>query len=382
MEGSLAEAAALRLAFGSKGGSTIHTDAFFDERRSGAERARSRNYRWVIGMWVVVALFGAVMVARSLQVDVPIRDPGGQMFWRRLGTSLALFAGLCVLDAGTRVGRTEFSVGRVARMLRRRWTMDRLALALTGLLAYHLIYLFYRNLKSWVVFNGFHDDKLLEFEKAAFGGHSPASLLHGLFGEHIGSYVIAGIYESFSYLVPVSFVAALVFARRIRDGYVFLAASLWAWILGTASYYMIPSLGPFASAPEDFEGLSRTFINDKQDVLLANRADLLQDPSAPDAFASIGAFASLHVGFTFVILLMLRYYGFRRAAHVMTVYLIATIIATIYLGYHFVVDDIAGLVLGYLAVLFGRLTIFPRGGRTLALSRARDRTSDEDGLTV
>ena len=359
----------------------MHNVAFFDERRAGEEPVGLRNYGWVIGVWAVVALFAAIMLARSLQVDVPVRDPGGQMFWRRLGTSLLLFALLCPIDAAVRVGRGQLSFGRVVSMLRRRWPMDRLLLALGGLLAYHLIYLFYRNLKSWVVFNGYHDARLVEFENGLFGGHSPASLLHGLFGEHVASYVIAGIYESFSYVVPLSFVLALVFAGRIRDGYVFLTASLWAWILGTASYYLIPSLGPFASAPGDFDGLSQTFINGKQDALLANRADLLQDPSASDAFASIGAFGSLHVGFTFMIVLMLRYYGFRRATRVMAVYLVATIVATIYLGYHFVVDDIAGLVLGYLAVLFGRLMIHPRGGTTLAAARVRARagTSSEGG---
>ncbi|UYM07161.1 phosphatase PAP2 family protein [Solicola gregarius] len=364
-----------------EGGPTIHTAGFFDEPRDGESAPAKgwRGYRWLIGLWVTVAVFGAVMVARSIQVDVPIRDPGGSMFLVRLGVSLMWFAALSVVDAMIRVGRANLSVGRVGAMLRRRWPKDRLALAVTGLLAYHLVYLFYRNLKSWVVFRGYHDDALLEFEKNVFFGHSPASLLHGLFGEHIGSYVIAGIYESFAYIVPLSFVAALVFAGRIRDGYVFLTAAIWAWILGTVSYYLIPSLGPFASAPDDFAGLSRTFINTKQDTLLVDRLHLLQDPSASDAFASIGAFASLHVGFTCMIVLMLRYYGFRRATQVMTVYLAATVVATLYLGYHFVIDDIAGVILAFLSVLFARWTIYPRGGRTLALTREREGTSGESG---
>jgi hypothetical protein len=58
---------------------------------------------------------------------------------------------------------------------------------------------------------------------------------------------------------------------------------------------------------------------------------------------------------------MLRYYGFRPAARAMTVYLVAVTLATIYLGWHFAVDDVAGLVLGLMAVLLGRLMIYPRG---------------------
>ncbi len=340
---------------------------------------RLRDNRWLIGIWVLVVLFALVMVGRSIQVGVPIRDPGGAMLLRRIGMSLATFAAFAMIDAAIRSGRGRRSRAQIVATLRRRWRRDRLTVAVMGIIAYHLLYFTYRNLKSWVVFRGFHDGALIDFEKAVFLGNSPASLLHGLIGEHISSYVIAVIYESFAYLQPASFIAALVFAARIRDGFVFLAASMWGWVLGTASYYIIPSLGPFASVPADFDGLSRTFINGKQATLLENREHLLQDPSAGDAFASIGAFASLHVGFTCLFVLMLRYYGLRRASQVMTVYLGATIIATIYLGYHFVVDDIAGVAIAVLAVLFGRLLIYPRGGRTLALSRMRQRTDSEPG---
>ena len=161
-----------------------------------------------------------------------------------------------------------------------------------------------------------------------------------------------------------AFVAALVFANRIRDGYVFLASSLWVWILGTASYYLIPTLGPFASAPKEFAQLPHTLITSAQTKYMADRTHFLQHPAASDAFNSVNAFASLHVGFTFMVLLMMRYYGFRRATRVMTVYVVAVIIATIYLGWHFALDDLAGLLLAYLAVLFGRLMIYPKGRQT------------------
>jgi membrane-associated phospholipid phosphatase len=51
----------------------------------------------------------------------------------------------------------------------------------------------------------------------------------------------------------------------------------------------------------------------------------------------------------------------RRVSRALTVYLAGTIIATIYLGWHFAVDDVAGLVLAFLSVRLGRLTIYPRG---------------------
>ncbi len=309
-------------------------------------------------LWFVVTLFMLVTVAGSWYVGVPIRDPGGSMFVRRVLLTLLIFAAFTVIDAAIRAdGRSWRAVG--AR-LRSRWPKERLAVAFSGLLAYHVVYLCYHNIKSWVVFNGFHDSALLELDRWLFLGHSPAVLLHGLLGEHVAALVLAVVYESFSYIVPVSFVAAVVFVDQLREGFVFLASAIWAWILGAGSYYLIPSLGPFATAPREFDGLSPTLINSRQETLLADRAHMLSDPGASDAMASIGAFASLHTGFTFMVVLMLHHYGLRRLAHIMTGYLVATITATIYFGYHFVIDDAAGLLLGLLAVMLGKLVVLGR----------------------
>lgn len=283
------------------------------------------------------------------------------MFVRRVLLSALLFMVLALIDIGIRGGFRTWRSRDLFDRLRARWPKDRLVVALSGLVAYHVVYLCYHNLKSWVVFNGFQDAKLAQLDLWLFLGHSPAVLLHNLLGEHVAAIVLAFIYESFSYIVPFSFVAAVVFVDQIRDGYVFLASAMWAWIIGTASYYLIPSLGPFATSAGDFDNLTHTLINGRQDTLLANRTQMLTDPGAPDALASIGAFASLHTGFTFMIVLMLRYYGWRRLSHLMTIYLLATMTATIYFGYHFVLDDVAGLLLGYLAVVLGKRTIFPEG---------------------
>lgn len=312
-------------------------------------------------MWVVVVLFGLVTYVRSRQVDLPMRDPRGAIFTARVTLSGVLLIVFAILDAIVRTGRRGWTPRRAVAMLRSRWPLHRVVLVVSGLLAYHVVYACYRNVKSWVAFRDMKDQELLDFERWAFGGSSPAVLLHDMFGESIAPHVFQVIYESFSTLVPISFVAALVFANKIREGYVFLTSAMWAWILGVAAYYMIPSLGPFASAPEEFAGLARTSITATQEKYLAQREQLLSQPQLHDSFASIGAFASLHTGFTFLILLMLRYYGFHRAVKVMVVYLIAVMVSTIYLGWHFVVDDIAGLLLALAAFHLGRLTTYPRG---------------------
>ncbi len=332
------------------------------------------GHGWVIRIWVVVAAFVAVTVWRSVTVGIPLRDPGGEILRSRMAITVGTFVVLALLDAVRRTPRGRRGSRDVLMTLRGRWPARRLALAASGLLAYHLVYFSYHNLKSWDVLNAPRDDLLTQVDRALFLGHSPAVLLHSLLGEHTAAYVLVVVYESFSTLVSISFVAAVVFCDRLRDGYVFLASMMWVWILGVGSYYLVPSLGPFDNVPQDFAGLPRTIVTDTQATYLAQRAHLLADPAAHDAFAQVSAFASLHVGVTTVIVLMLAYYRRRRAAAAMTAYLGVTMVATVYLGWHFVVDDIAGLAIGIAAVLLGRLTIYP--GSTVRLMAGGTR---EDG---
>ncbi len=328
-----------------------------------AEAESGDGYRWVVWTWVVVIAFGLVMVIRSQQVGIPIRDPNHAFFLSRLAINAVLFAIIASADAAWRVGLRNFSVARTWAQLRRRWTRRRLFLATSAFLAYQTVYLSYHNLKSWDVLNDPRDDMLLRWDRFLFLGNDPATLLHGLLGEHYAAYVLMVIYESFSTLVTFTVVAAVVLPRRMRDSYAFIASAIWVWILGTASYYAIPSLGPFDSAPQLFRGLPHLMIQDTQARYMDQRAQLLAHPEWSDSFAQVSAFASLHTGVTALILLMARWFGLRRIARALMVYLICTMIATIYLGWHFVLDDVAGLAIAYVAVAIGTRMVYPGGRR-------------------
>jgi membrane-associated phospholipid phosphatase len=108
--------------------------------------------------------------------------------------------------------------------------------------------------------------------------------------------------------------------------------------------------------------------------LLSDRAEFLANPDAPGTFASVSAFASLHCGFTCMVVLMLRYYGLHRLAAVVAVYLAATMVATVYFGWHFVIDLPGGVLVAVLAVWLGRWTIYPTGH-----ARTRERHRDDRG---
>lgn len=321
---------------------------------------------WVARVWGIVALVSILTVWGSYAVGVPIRDPHGAWLPRRLAITLVLLVLLAVVDAAVRAGRPGWTPRRTLGVLRQRWTRRRVVLAASGLLAYHLVYLGYHNLKSWVVFREPRDAMLQRWDEWLFLGHTPAVLLHDLLGLHLASYVLTWWYVSFSTVVTFSLVASLAFTDRIRQGYVYLTSAMWVWVLGVGAYYLIPSLGPFSHAPEDFAGLARTMNQDTQARYLDQRAVLLADPRAHDATAQVAAFASLHVAVVLMILLMARYYGLRTVSRVLAVYLAGTLVATVYLGWHFVVDLVGGIAIAYAAVALGRLTVYGRraGERT------------------
>src|SRR3954452_7406088 len=102
---------------------------------------------------------------------------------------------------------------------------------------------------------------------------------------------------------------------------------------------------------------------------------LLANPHGDGLYAQISAFASLHVGVTAVILGVAWWYGMRRTTIFMTIFLAGTMIATVYLGWHFAVDVPAGLAIAALAWWLGPRTVGvrrrPRAGLGLPRRAAK-----------
>ena len=312
-------------------------------------------------LWVVTACFAAVTLARSRTVGIPVKDPGGAFFVSRVALTFALFVAFVAVETAVRTPRSDRSVRGLLAGAWRRWPPRRLATAWACLLAYHVVYLCYHNLKSWDVLNRPRDHGLTRVDQWLFLGHSPAVLLHDLLGQGVATYALLLVYETFPTLV-VLVVAGCVFTPRLRDGLTVLSALIWVWILGVLSYYAVPSLGPFADRPQDFAGLPDTLVSRTQTLYLAQREHLLAHPHAADAFAQVSAVASLHVAVTTVITLMAAHLGLTRCARVLQVFLAVTCVATVYLGWHFAVDDVAGLLIGWVAVRLGVWTV-GRGDR-------------------
>jgi hypothetical protein len=334
------------------GSRTAEATAYADEPIPPA-----RDWIWMLRVVAVVVVFAIIAFFRSRQVDIPFRDPHGKLFSHKIQSTaetLLLFVAIDIVVRWLRGRRQGRSLWQTVRT---RWTPYRVGMIAAALVAYQTVYLCYRNLKSWDVFRTPQDDMLLKWDKWLFFGHSPAVLLHDLLGQDLAARFLGTWYEAFSTLVTIALVAALAFTPTVKSAYVFVVSAMWAWIIGVGSYYLIPSLGPFHSAPQEFAGLTRTSIQHTQDNYVLQRANLLAEPHLNEHFAQISAFASLHCALTFLIFLMARYYRLRVLSRAAGVFLVGTLVATVYLGWHFAVDDVAGLALAWISVQLGKLTV-------------------------
>ena len=120
----------------------------------------------------------------------------------------------------------------------------------------------YRNLKAIVPLlrpDDLFDRQLADLDRSLFAGHDPAALLHTVLGVGIPTQILSTAYAAFIVFLPLSLAVALVFSRGICGPGIFYATALSVnWVLGAASYFLLPSLGPVYAQPEDFLAASPT----------------------------------------------------------------------------------------------------------------------------
>ncbi|MDO9497906.1 MAG: phosphatase PAP2 family protein, partial [Nocardioides sp.] len=159
--------------------------------------------------------------------------------------------------------------------------------------------------------------------------------------------VFSAVYIIWIVLVPVSIAIALVWTRHTAAGSWYVTAVAFDWALGAAIYLLFPSVGPIYSDPETFAGLPETYVSQLQESMWDDRLAVVGDVVGSGTLQTIAAFASLHVGIMVTICLIVEYVGLARWIRITSwVFLVLTVFATVYLGWHFFIDAIAGAVLG------------------------------------
>jgi hypothetical protein len=302
------------------------------------------------GPLVALATMIAALVG-TRHVHVPLRDPDhvAALYLALVGAGVVLLA---ALDVAIRAGR-PLSRATMSAVRRERWTPTRIFAAATALVSFYLSYMAYRNLKAIVPLlrpDDLFDKQLADLDDKLFLGHDPADLLHAIPGTWVWTHVLSTFYAAFIVFLPLSLALALVFASHLRGALFFATALSANWILGAASYLLLPSVGPIYYEPGAFAHLPHSEAARLQEMLLDQRVAFLADPvhATPQAIA---AFASLHVSMSLTAAVAAHLLGLGRKLKIaLWIWFGVTVLDTIYLGWHYVLDDLGGVVICALAL--------------------------------
>ena len=316
-----------------------------------------RAYVLLVG---TASLMGALAVITAIALDKPLADPEGFLgpSWLRLPL---LLLGAFLLDVlprtlwHSRLDPRQMR-GIVRERVRTHWTRERMTLVVMGLVCFYITYVSYRNLKSFLPFvmgQEKYDRELHIVDTALFLGYDPSTVLHSLLGTDILAHPLSAIYLWFLPLVPLALTAWLIWSPNLSYGYWFATSQCVAWALGTASYYALPTLGPGLEYPWLYDDLAQTPTANLMDSLVRTRHVVI-DGGIQDAVQSVAGFASLHCAVTLLVALMVQYTLKNRVLHyIFWANFGITVVATIYFGWHYVADDVAGILIALIAFYIG-----------------------------
>ena len=345
--------------------------------------AVERNFgaAWLVGIAMVAATIVFAAIA-----ELPIRDPDSLIPGYIRFPAIVL--GAISLDIVPRVlwraRRAPRSVATHWReVVRERWPAAHWRYAVGGVTAWYLCYAAFRNLKSMAPFINTRswDLEFARIDRELWFGRNPAEVLHDVFGTGVAAHVFSTVYFVWIVLVPVSIAIALVFTRRTGPGSWYVTAVAFDWALGALFYIIFPSVGPVYNAQQRamFAGLPETYNSRLADSMWDDRVAVMGDRFASGTLQTIAAFPSLHVGIMVTICLVVGYIGLPRWVQAISwVFLGLTVLATIYLGWHFFVDVLAGAAVGSFAVWAAAMVTGNRAGLRPQLASA----DDEDATSL
>ena len=337
------------------------------ERREFTFRSRTGHTVWMqfvrrwpytiaVGVSVLVGI-AAIIGCRSL--GIPLKDPEGFLgpAYVRLPVLGLLLSGVGILLAAVRRrGWRKLPLG-VTEVVKHEWTLRRTVYIMTGLLTFYVSYVGYRNLKNVLPIyreGTLYDRGLLEVDRWFFAGHNPASVLHAILGTDVTAVLLSFVYLAYLPLVPISLGVFLVLSRDMAVGAWYATTLSLNWVFGVVSYYIVPAVGPVYSRPDLYTDLPVTGVSTLQQALLDNRLEFLTSPLTSDAIHGVAAFASLHVSVTFAAALFLHRTGqntmVRTAAWI---FFGLTFLATLYFGWHYVLDNVGGMLIGWGSLAVG-----------------------------
>ena len=155
----------------------------------------------------------------------------------------------------------------------------------------------------------------------------------------------------YSYMSLVGFIFVVAASRELAQEYLFAFVSVF--LVGTAAIYLGPTWGPVYSDPKLFDFMKHSEIAGLQQSLWKMKVALEVNPRDSQAIFMISGFPSLHIAVVTTGSLYLARL-FRPFAWLSWIFLVLTINSTIYLGWHYVLDDIGAIALVIVCVYAAR----------------------------
>ncbi|HEU4811696.1 MAG TPA: phosphatase PAP2 family protein [Nocardioides sp.] len=316
-----------------------------------------RAYALLVGIAFVM---GALAIVTAIGLDKRLADPDGFLgpSWARLPL---LVGGAFLADLLPRtLWQSRMHPGAMAPIFRERvrthWTRERMTLVVMGVVCFYITYVSYRNLKSFLPFvlsDKMYDRELHLLDRMILFGHDPGVLMHDLLGTGISAHVLSYVYLWFLPLVPLALTAWLVWSRNLTFGYWFATSQCIAWALGTLSYYALPTLGPGFEYVSPYAGLPDTPTSALMESLFNSRQEVMHG-GVEGVVQSVAGFASLHCAITLLVALMVQFTLHSKVLKwVFWVNFGVTVVATLYFGWHYIADDVAGIMIAFISFYVG-----------------------------
>ena len=152
-------------------------------------------------------------------------------------------------------------------------------------------------------------------------------------------------------LLPEIFVAAWLWVMAKRDVAAFLRTFFTCYVVGLIVFALYPAVGPCIAFPDSFGDEFRGTLTFRLMEGMASEYTAALERTSVNGFGYFVAVPSLHVALAVVLQVMLRV----SPAHFWAFLPINVVVAssTIVLGYHYLVDLLAGLALGGLVTTPG-----------------------------
>src|SRR5688500_14153534 len=217
--------------------------------------------RWPYTFSVILSVaVGLTAIIASNRLGVPLRDPDGFLgpAYIRLPLIGLLFFAAGIIPQAIRRSGLRRALPAMRTIVREEWTRGRVGNIATGLVAFYISYVSYRNLKSYLPLireDVLYDHDLLQLDHFLMFGNNPAPLLHDWLGTGILAQFLATSYLAYLPLIPLTLGLVLTWSRNVSLGAWYATALSLNWVLGTVSYYILPTLGPAFFQPSMFAAL-------------------------------------------------------------------------------------------------------------------------------